>query len=111
NDRLQENHAEPVPMNRFRPSIVVDDCEAFAEDDWARLQIGDTLFRNGGPCARCIVTTTDQLTGERLGKEPLRTLATFRRAPADPSDVNFGINLIHETKAGRLQVGDTVVPL
>ncbi len=111
NDRLQENHADPVPMNRFRPSIVVDDCEAFAEDHWSRLQIGDALFRNGGPCARCVVTTTDQLTGERLGKEPLRTLATFRRDIADPSDVNFGVNLIHETKAGRLHVGDTVVPL
>ncbi|HEY4249493.1 MAG TPA: MOSC N-terminal beta barrel domain-containing protein [Lacunisphaera sp.] len=111
NDRLQENDAEPVPMNRFRPSIVVDDCEAFAEDDWARVQIGDAIFRNGGPCARCIVTTTDQLTGERLGKEPLRTLATFRRDVADPSDVNFGINLIHETKAGRVQVGDAIVPL
>lgn len=111
NDRLLENHAEPVPMNRFRPSIVVDGCEAFAEDHWPRLQIGDAMFRNGGPCARCIVTTTDQLTGERLGKEPLRTLATFRRDTVEPSDVNFGINLIHETKAGRVQVGDTVVPL
>jgi len=109
NDRLLENHAEPVPMNRFRPSIVVDGCEAFAEDHWARVKIGDAIFRNGGPCARCIVTTTDQLTGERLGKEPLRTLATFRRDAADPSDVNFGTNLIHETKAGRVQVGDTVL--
>lgn len=111
NDRLQEKDDEPVPMNRFRPSIVVDGCEAFAEDDWARVQIGDAIFRTGGPCARCIVTTTDQLTGERLGKEPLHTLATFRRNPADSGDVNFGINLIHETKTGRVQVGDTVVPL
>jgi uncharacterized protein YcbX len=53
------------------------------------------------------VTTTDQLTGER-GKEPLRTLATYRRAASDPTDVNFGQNLIHETKTGTLRVGDTV---
>ncbi len=111
NDRLQENDAETVPMNRFRPNIVVDDCKAFAEDHWSRVQIGDAIFRNGGPCARCIVTTTDQLTGERLGKEPLRTLATFRRDATNPSDVNFGSNLIHETKTGRVQVGDPVVPL
>jgi uncharacterized protein YcbX len=111
NDRLVENLAEPVPMNRFRPGIVVDGCEAFAEDQWTRLKIGDAIFRHGGPCARCIVTTTDQLSGERVGKEPLRTLATFRRDASDPSNVNFGVNLIHEIKAGRIQVGDTVVAL
>ena len=69
------------------------------------------IFRQGGPCARCIVTTTDQLTGERTGKEPLKTLATFRRDAADPTDVNFGANLIHETKHGTVRVGDEVAPL
>jgi hypothetical protein len=53
------------------------------------------------------VTTTDQLTGER-GKEPLRTLATYRRDATDPTDVNFGQNLINETKSGTFRVGDTV---
>ena len=108
NDRIQENHGEPVPMNRFRPNLVVADCAAFAEDAWSRIRIGDAVFRNGGPCARCIVTTTDQFTGERTGKEPLKTLATFRRSPTDPTDVNFGVNLIHESKLGTIRVGDTV---
>ena len=108
NDRIQENHGEPVPMNRFRPNLVVADCAAFAEDAWSRVQIGDAVFRNGGLCARCIVTTTDQFTGERTGKEPLKTLATFRRDAADPTDVNFGVNLIHESKLGTIRVGDTV---
>ena len=58
----------------------------------------------------CIMTTTDQLTGERASKEPLKTLATFRRDSRDPSDVNFGVNLIHETKQGAVRVGDAVVP-
>ena len=49
----------------------------------------------------------DQFTGARA-KEPLKTLATFRRAPDDPTDVNFGINLIHETKRGTLRLGDVV---
>ena len=111
NDRIQENHGEPVPMNRFRPNLVVEGCDAFAEDAWTRIRIGNAVFRNGGPCARCIVTTTDQLTGERTGKEPLKTLATFRRATADPTDVNFGTNLIHETKAGTVRVGDEVALL
>ncbi|HWA27425.1 MAG TPA: MOSC N-terminal beta barrel domain-containing protein [Lacunisphaera sp.] len=108
NDRIQENQGDPVPMNRFRPSLVVDDCAPFAEDAWSRIRIGNAIFRNGGPCARCIVTTTDQQTGERMGKEPLKTLATFRRDPADPTDVNFGVNLIHETKQGTIRVGDAV---
>ncbi|HYD83600.1 MAG TPA: MOSC domain-containing protein, partial [Opitutus sp.] len=74
---------------------------------WPRVRIGEIVFRAGGPCARCIVTTTDQFTGAR-GKEPLRTLATYRRDTSDPSAVNFGQNLIHETKSGTLRVGDLV---
>jgi uncharacterized protein YcbX len=108
NDRIQANHGEPVPMDRFRPNIVVEGCAPFAEDAWPRLRIGNTVLRHGGLCARCIVTTTDQATGERTGKEPLKTLASFRRDRDDPSDVNFGVNLINETKQGRIRVGDEV---
>jgi len=107
NDRIQENDGEPVPMNRFRPNIVVSGGRAFAEDVWTRLRIGGVTFRNAGPCTRCIVTTTDQRTGER-GKEPLRTLARFRRNRDDPTDVDFAINLIHETKRGTIRIGDAV---
>ncbi len=106
NDRLDF----PLPMDRFRPNLVVAGCAAFAEDSWPRFRIGDAIFRAGGPCARCIVTTTDQFTAER-GKEPLRTLATYRRDVEDPTDVNFGQNLIHETKSGTLRVGDGVTML
>ena len=107
NDRIQENQGAPVPMNRFRPNIVVNGCEPFAEDGWSRFRIGDVFFRSAGLSVRCIITTTDQFTGAR-GKEPLKTLATFRRGPASPGDVIFGVNLIHETKRGTLRVGATV---
>jgi uncharacterized protein YcbX len=107
NDRLTARGEEALPMNRFRPNLVVTGCPAFAEDTWSRLRIGDVIFRAGGPCARCVVTTTNQLTAER-GKEPLRMLAGYRRDPADPTDVNFGQNLIHETKSGILSVGDAI---
>ena len=110
NDRIVENHGEPVPMDRFRPSIVVTGCAAFAEDTWARFRIGDVVFRSAGRSDRCIITTTDQLTGVR-GKEPLRTLATFRRGEGDSTSVYFGVNLINETKQGTVRVGDEVVPL
>lgn len=101
NDRLDE----PLPMDRFRPNLVVRDCPAFAEDTWGRIRIGDVVLRAAGPCGRCIVTTTDQRTLER-GKEPLRTLATYRRSP--DGAVNFGQNYIHETKGGMLQAGAPV---
>ena len=96
-------------MNRFRPNLVIAGCPAYAEDAWARVRIGGVTLRAGGPCARCAITTTDQETGAR-GKEPLRKLASYRRDPVDPTDVNFGQNYIHETKSGTLRLGDPVVP-
>lgn len=108
NDRIQENGGEPVPVDRFRPNLVIANCPAFAEDTWSRLQIGDTVLRSAGPSERCIMTTTDQVTGERNGPEPLRTLATFRRAPGNPTAVCFGTNFINESKRGTLRVGTEV---
>jgi len=108
NDRIVADGGEPVPMNRFRPNLVVDGCAAFAEDTWSRLQLGDVILRSAGQSERCMITTTDQLTGER-GKEPLRTLATFRRSPANPTEVVFGVNLINESKSGTIRIGDEAV--
>ena len=108
NDRLVARDSAALPMNRFRPNLVIAGAPAFAEDTWPHLRIGAVTFRAGGPCARCILTTTDQATGERDGPEPLRTLATYRRDPADPTDVNFGQNLIHESKSGTLHLGDPI---
>jgi uncharacterized protein YcbX len=110
NDRLVAIGAEPVPMNRFRPNLVIAGSPAFAEDAWPRVRVGPIVFRSGGPCARCIVTTTDQFTGER-DVEPLRTLAAYRRDAEDSTRVNFGLNLTHETKSGALRIGDRVEPL
>ncbi len=107
NDRIIAHGEDAVPMSRFRPNLVVAGCAAYAEDTWPRFRIGDVTLRAAGQSSRCIVTTTDQFTGER-GKEPLRTLATYRRDATDPTDVNFGQNLIHETKACAVRVGDAV---
>jgi uncharacterized protein YcbX len=76
----------PLPMNRFRPNIVVEGCGPFEEDAWSSFSVGAVAFRAAKRCARCQVTATDQETGE-VGQEPLRTLATFRR---DDGKVNFG---------------------
>lgn len=110
NDRLAAQGEDPVPMDRFRPNLVIAGCAAFAEDTWQRFQIGAIVLHAAGPCARCLVTTTDQRTATRQA-EPLRTLARYRRDAIDPTNVNFGQNLIPETPFGTLRVGDAVVPL
>jgi uncharacterized protein YcbX len=101
---LNARLAKPLPMDRFRPNLVVSGSPAFAEDRWRRIVIGGIPMRVVKPCARCVVTTTDQATGRRDGDEPLRTLATFRR---QDNQVMFGQNLVHYG-AGRLRAGDEV---
>ncbi|MFJ7912943.1 MOSC domain-containing protein [Kitasatospora sp. NPDC096204] len=118
-DRLNELIAaehpdghETLPMERFRPSVVVGGAEAWAEDTWRRIRIGSVTFKVVKPCGRCVVTTTDQETGERRGKEPLRTLAKHHRLM---NKAAFGQNLIPERPAGvegdalgTLRLGDEV---
>ncbi|MFM9081529.1 MAG: MOSC domain-containing protein [Opitutaceae bacterium] len=108
NDRLRERGEEPVPMDRFRPNLVVAGATPYAEDTWTRVRIGSVEFRGAGPRARCLVTTTAQATAER-GVEPLRTLAGYRRDARKPEDVNFGQNVIPEGSTGVIRVGDPVV--
>ncbi len=110
NDLIAESGSVegPLPMTRFRPNIVMDDAPAWAEDVWTggRVRIGEVTFRVPKPCDRCVVTTTDQETGER-GREPLRTLARHRNVD---QGLMFATNLIPDTP-GRVAVGDPVEPL
>ncbi|MFC8917949.1 MOSC domain-containing protein [Streptomyces sp. NPDC047821] len=93
----------PLPMDRFRPTVVVEGTDPWDEDRWSRIAIGEVTFRVAKPCARCVVTTTDQLTGHR-GKEPLRTLARHRLVG---KKMIFGQNLVPE-HPGTLRAGDPV---
>jgi uncharacterized protein len=104
---LNRRLEHPVPMNRFRPNLVVEaetPAEPHAEDCWPPFRIGELEFRGVKPCARCTVTTVDQGTGIR-GLEPLRTLADYR---APEGKVLFGQNLVHRGE-GTLRVGDALV--
>lgn len=94
----------PVPMDRFRPNVVVAGGAPFGEDGWRRVRIGDLGFAVAKACARCAVTTVDQAAGAFAGKEPLRTLARYRRGP---EGVRFGQLLIQEGE-GAIAVGDRV---
>ena len=104
-DDLNTRLAEPVPMNRFRPNFVVAGAEPFEEDTWKRIRIGSTEFHLVKPCARCVLTTVDQVSGVKTGKEPLATLSGYRNFDGK---VLFGQNLIAESVGGTVSVGDEV---
>jgi uncharacterized protein YcbX len=103
NEALTQALAAPVPMNRFRPNLVIEGGTPWAEDAWRRIRIGDVSFRVVKPCARCVVTTVDQESGARPDKsEPLRTLGRIRRTA---EGVIFGQNLIPDGP-GSIALGD-----
>lgn len=102
-EELNSRLEVPIPMNRFRPNLVVRGAKPFEEDTWKTIQIGDMLFDLVKPCSRCVVTCTDQTTAER-GVEPLKTLAEYRKFPGG---IMFGQNTIHHGP-GVLKVGDSV---
>lgn len=110
---LESGSAEaPLPMTRFRPNVVVSGAPPWAEDDWVgrRVRIGAVTLRVVKACDRCVVTTTDQESGER-GREPLRVLARHRRFERG---LLFGVNLIPDVigdAVAEIAVGDPVTVL
>lgn len=100
---LNNRLAEPLPMRRFRPNVVVAGAEAYAEDTWGRIRVGDVPIAVVKPCARCAITTVNPDTAVK-GKEPLTALAKYRRAAGG---VMFCENAIH-LDLGTLRVGAEV---
>ena len=107
-DDLSQRIGRPMEMLRFRPNLVIEGSDAFAEDGWKRVRIGDVEFRVVKSCSRCILTTIDPATGERTSdREPLATLKTYRE---QDGDVMFGQNLVNDG-IGQLAVGMPVTVL
>lgn len=103
NNRLEN----PVNINRFRPNFVFTDGEPFEEDAWHEFTVGDVRFFGVKPCSRCIMTTIDQETGEKKGKEPLLTLNKYRKAG---NKILFGQNVL-VSELGTVSVGNDVTVL
>ncbi|NVN02823.1 MULTISPECIES: MOSC domain-containing protein [Asaia] len=102
---LNERLDQPVPMERFRPNIVVESETPWAEDTWRILKIGSVELELVKPCSRCIVTTIDQETGTiPVAREPLRTMTGFRH---QPGGVMFGQNAIIR-RGGAIRLGDQI---
>ena len=102
-DELNGRLADPVGMDRFRPNLVFSGGEAYAEDQFKQLRIGEVEFQVVKPCARCVMITVDQEKGTK-GKEPLATLATYR---SQGSKVYFGQNAV-ALAPGMVRVGDLI---
>ncbi|MCQ4347914.1 MOSC domain-containing protein [Pseudomonas stutzeri] len=107
-DDLAARVGRPLEMLRFRPNLVIEGGDPYAEDGWGRLRIGAVEFERVKPCSRCAIPTLDPHSGERSGDgEPLKTLASYRR---DADGVYFGQNLI-QRGTGVLEVGMPVTLL
>lgn len=108
NENMQANGEEPVGMDRFRPNIVIDHDEPWAEDRWTSIRIGSVTLDLVKPCARCIMTTQDQLTGSREGASPMKAMGRLRMS-ADrrvPGPL-FGWNAVPRS-TGRIETGAAV---
>jgi len=102
-DDLNARLPAALPLDRFRPNLLLDGCTAYAEDALRVLACGELRLRLVKPCTRCIITTTDQQSGVPQGDEPLRTLKTYRWDAA-LHGVTFGQNALVE-QGGSLAVG------
>lgn len=98
-DDLNARLPRALPMERFRPNLVLEGTAAFDEDRIHELRVGDVTLRLVKPCVRCSITTTDQQRGAVDGVEPLRTLKEFRFDRA-LRGVTFGQNAIVVGGAG-----------
>ena len=99
---LSQRVGRPMEMMRFRPNLVIEGSEAFAEDGWKRIRIGEQTFRVVKPCGRCILTTIDPASGERSpDREPFATLMNYRQKEGEAM---FGQNLVADGD-GVLEVG------
>jgi uncharacterized protein YcbX len=105
-DDLNSRLVQPIPMNRFRPNLIVSGSTAFAEDNWKRLRIGQVELALVKPCARCNVPGIDQENAQS-SREPSATLARYRKFNGK---IMFGVNVI-PISTGQLTVGAPVVIL
>lgn len=105
-DDLNKRLEAPILMNRFRPNIVVDDLYPYGEEDLDKFTINDIPFRMIKQCARCVMTTINQKTAEKL-VEPLKTLSTYKKKH---NNIYFGMNAVN-LSSGTISKGDLLTAM
>lgn len=116
NARLASKGVDPIPMNRFRPNLVIEGMPAYEEDYTESLSIaaasGQIALRIVKPCTRCPIPTIDQARGmpdPRWPTEPTDTLSTYRADSRMDGALTFGQNaIILAGVGGTLEVGQMV---
>lgn len=101
---LNSRLSDELPMNRFRPNIVFGGGAPYQEDEMKSFSISGLGFSGVKLCARCNVTTIDQETAV-AAKEPLKTLASYRRKN---NKIYFGQNLLCDG-TGMISIGDELI--
>jgi len=108
NEKLTAQGRDALPMNRFRPNIVVNGIGAFEEDYLESLQIGSATLKPVKPCPRCAIPSIDQATGES-GPNPLDILQTYRANDKLDGGIAFGMNtIVLEGEGEIIRVGQDV---
>jgi uncharacterized protein YcbX/ferredoxin len=110
-DDLNKRCPTAITMNQFRPNLVVENCDAFAEDTWSHIRIGEVDFELTQPCSRCIFTTINPKTAQKhIHQQPLTSLKTYRQA-ADgelKGEILFGQNMV-PLNQGQIKLTDPVI--
>ena len=105
-DDLNNRLADPLTMDRFRPNIIISGAEAYIEDHWDIIQVGNIKLRVIQQCERCVLTTIDHQTKRKHPKsEPLRTLNKYRRGPR--GGVVFGVHAV-PMSTGSIYLNDEI---
>lgn len=108
NQKLAAQGRAPLPMNRFRPNLVIDGVDAFEEDYIDSLGLGGALLKPVKPCARCPIPSVDQATG-LIGPDPLDILRSYRANPRLDGGIAFGMNVILLQDDGQMvQLGQEI---
>lgn len=108
NRKLTAQGRDALPMNRFRPNLVINGIEAFEEDYVDTFKLGDATLKPVKPCPRCPIPSVDQATGI-VGPSPLDILQTYRANPKVDGGITFGMNAILLQGEGQvLRVGQEV---
>jgi uncharacterized protein YcbX len=101
NLKLANQGRPALPMNRFRPNLVIAGVDAFEEDYAETIKIGDALLQPIKPCSRCTIPAVDQATG-MPGLDPLDILQSYRANPKMDGGISFGMNVVMLQGEGHL---------
>ncbi|MEO0442770.1 MAG: MOSC N-terminal beta barrel domain-containing protein [Pseudomonadota bacterium] len=110
NGKMQTRGYDTVTMERFRPNIVIEGPQAFAEHQIQSLACANYRFKQCYPCQRCVIPTIDINSGIRHPQQqPFSIIAELNPMPDNPKAPAFGENAILASGSGHtMHIGDVL---